>query len=145
MNEHMKLSDMPEMCSAIKEWLSTRYGTAEGIKIWEKTSQQYNEYLKELPDYGGKKSSHAFAIYGGVVIFSLYPLLPDQPPIEEIQEFVTSLFMGAFVKLGKVFNLNRNFDMWMINKVFQKVGKKDRKQFEQYPSSFCNMSECRIC
>ena len=81
MNEHMKLSDMPEMCSAIKEWLSTRYGTAEGIKIWEKTSQQYNEYLKELPDYGGKKSSHAFAIYGGVVIFSLYPLLPDQPPI----------------------------------------------------------------
>lgn len=141
MNEHMKLSDMPEMCSAIKEWLSTRYGTAEGIKIWEKTSQQYNEYLKELPDYGGKKSSHAFAIYGGVVIFSLYPLLPDQAPIEEIQEFVTSLFMGAFVKLGKVFNLNRNFDMWMINKVFQKVGKKDRKQFEQYPASFCNISE----
>lgn len=28
--------------------------------------------------------------------------------------------------------------MWMINKVFQNVGDKDRKQYIQYPASFCN-------
>lgn len=141
MSEHMKLSDMTKMCTEVKKWLNDRYGTTEGEQVWKATEKQYNQYLEELPDYGGKRNSHALAIYGGVLIFSLYPLLPDHPPVEELQEFVTSLFMEPFEKLGKVFNLNRNFDMWMINQVFQGVGKKDRKQYEQYPASFCNISE----
>ena len=57
------------------------------------------------------------------MIFSLSPLLPDHPPAEELQELVTSLFMSGFVKLGKIFDLNRSFDMWLIDKVFQGVGK----------------------
>ena len=56
----------------------------------------------------------------------MYPLLPDHPPVEGLQEFVTNLFMSQFVKLGKVFNLNRSFDMWLIKKVFQNVGKKTK-------------------
>ena len=55
----------------------------------------------------------------------MYPLLPDNPPVEELQEFVTNLFMSGFKRLGKVINLNRSFDMRLINKVFQMVGKKD--------------------
>ena len=62
------------------------------------------------------------------MIFSLYPL-PDHPPAEELQELVTSLFMSGFVKLGKIFDLNRSFDMWLIDKVFQGVGKRDRKLY----------------
>lgn len=49
----------------------------------------------------------------------MYPLLPDNPPVEELQEFVTNLFMSGFKRLGKVINLNRSFDMRLINKVFQ--------------------------
>ena len=67
--------------------------------------------------------------------------LPDYPPVEELQELVTKLFMSGFVKLGKFFNLNRSFDMWLINKVFQKIGEKDRKLYAQYPACFCNISE----
>ena len=141
MAEHMKLSDMSEFCAEVEKWLKDRYGEEEGAKLWEATGRQYNQYLEELPDYGGKKASHAVAIYGSIVIFSMYPLLPDHPPVEELQEFVTNLFMSQFVKLGKVFNLNRSFDMWLINKVFQNVGKKDQKQYIQYPASFCNVSE----
>ncbi len=141
MVEHMQLSDMPQMCSEVKKWLNTRYGAEEGQKIWAATSSQYNKYLEEIPDYGGKKSSHALAIYGSIIIFSLYPLLPDHPPVEELQEFVTNLFMAGFVKMGKIFNLNRNFDMWLIDKVFHKIGKKDQKQYKKYPASFCNISE----
>ena len=141
MMEHMQLSDMPQMCSEVKKWLNTRYGAEEGQKIWAAVSDQYNKYLEEIPDYGGKKSSHALAIYGSIIIFSLYPLLPDHPPVEELQEFVTNLFMAGFVKMGKIFNLNRNFDMWLIDKVFHKIGKKDQKQYEKYPASFCNISE----
>ena len=141
MSEHMKLSDMQTICSTVKEWLHNRYGTADGEKIWEATAKQYEAYMEEVPDYGGKKNPHALAIYGGILIFSLYPLLPDHPPVEELQEFVTGIFMAPFVKLGKVFDLNRSFDMRLINMVFHSVGKKDIKHFDKHPASFCNVPE----
>ena len=141
MSEHMKLSDIPEFCAAVKEWLKTRYGQNKGEKLWEAVCCQYDKYLEEEPDYGGKKNPHALAIYGSIVIFSMYPLLPDHPPVEELQEFVTNLFMAGFVKMGKIFNLNRNADMWLINKVFHIIGRKDQKQYKQYPATFCNVSE----
>lgn len=121
----MDLSEMKEMCLAVQEWLNERYGKMGVQKIWEATCKQYNHYLKELPDYGGKKNAHALAIYWSIIIFSLYPLLPDQPPVEELQDFVTHLFMAPFEKLGKIFNLNRNFDIWLMDKVFHIVSKKD--------------------
>lgn len=141
MAEHMKLNDMPKFCAEIGAWLKARYGETEGDAIWAAVGRQYNAYLEDLPDYGGKKAPHALAIYGGVLIFSLYPLLPDHPPVEELQTFVTGLFMEGFVRLGKIFDLNRNFDMWLIDKVFHGVGQKDRKQYAQYPACFCNVSE----
>ncbi len=137
----MKLSDIPKFCAKIEKWLKVRYGETEGAKLWEATANKYNEYLEELPDYGGKKTTHALSIYGSILVFSMYPLLPDEPPLEELQEFVTDLFMSGFPRLGKVMNLNRSFDMWVMNKVFQIVGKKDRKQYAQYPACFCNVSK----
>ena len=49
--------------------------------------------------------------------------------------------MGPFEKLGKIFNLNRSFDIWLIDKVFHIVGHKDWKQYLQYPTTFCNVSK----
>ena len=121
----MDLNEMKEMCLKVQEQLNKRYGSDEGQKIRNATCKQYNHYLKEIPDYGGKKNAHALAIYGSIIIFSLYPLLPDHPPVEELQEFVTHLFMGPFEKLGKIFNLNRSFDIGLIDKVFHIVGHKD--------------------
>ena len=141
MIEHMILDDMPKFCSEVKNWLNDRYGAEEGSRLWEAVAKQYDTYLADLPDYGGKKNAHALAIYGSIVIFSMYPLLPDHPPVEELQDFVTNLFMSGFVKLGKIFNLNRNLDIRLINKVFHVIGKKDQKQYEQYPATFCNISE----
>ncbi len=108
MTEHMKLCDIPQICGEVEKWLKERYGEEEGTKLWEATSRQYNKYLEELPDYGGKKTSHALAIYGSIAIFSLYPLLPDHPPVEELQEPVTNLFMSGFIgsaydKIIKIF------------------------------------------
>lgn len=141
MKEHLQLKELPEFCAAVKTWLRNRYPAEEAERIWNATSQQYEAYLKELPDYGGKKNTHAAGIYGGILIFALYPQLPDQPSIEELQEFVAGMFMGGFVRLGKIFDLNRSADMWLIDKVFHLVGKKDRKEYGKYPASFCNVSE----
>ena len=139
-DNHIQIVDLP-YCKPVKEWLNKRYGTEQGTEIWEKTEDQYNAYLPDLPDYGGKKNGHAMAIYGGLLIFALYPVLPDQPPISELQDFVSDLFMGHFVKLGKIFNLNRSSNMWLINKIFKKSGDGDRRDALKYPCGFINVEE----
>ena len=136
-----KLAVVPDhYCEKIRCWLADRYGT-EAEEIWRKTEKNYAVYLSEAPDYGGKKNGHAKAIYGGMLVFALYTALPDQPPISELEEFVQDLFMSPFTKLGKVFDLNRTFDMWLIDKVFRKSGDRDRKDIVKYPDSFVNVDE----
>ena len=137
--KHIQVHELP-YCEPVKQWLADRYGTEAG-RIWDETVQNYNAWLPDLPDYGGWKNGHARAIYGGLLIFALYPALPDQPPIAELQGFVQDMFMGAFSKLGKVFDLNRSFDMWLIDKVFRKSGNRDRKDIARYPAGFANVDE----
>ena len=134
---HIPLSELP-YCKAVQKWLADRYGNEAG-RIWENTANNYDSYLPDLPDYGGKKNGHAKAIYGGLLVFALYPALPDQPPIAELQEFVQGMFMGPFTALGKVFNLNRPLDMWLIDKVFRKTGDRDRKDIARYPAGFVHV------
>ena len=129
---HIPITDLP-YCTPVRGWLVERYGSAQADTIWEKVVEHYNAWQPDLPDYGGKKNGHARAIYGGLLIFSLYPALPDQPPIAELQGFVQELFMGPFMKLGKVFDLNRAFDMRLIDKAFRRSGNRDRKDAEKYP------------
>ncbi len=125
----------------VRKWLCERYGKELAEVIWKKTVEQYNNYLTDLSDYGGKKNGHAMAIYGGLLIFAMYPCLPDQPPISELQDFVSNMFMGAFVKLGKVFDLNRPSNMKLINKIFKKSGDGDRRDINKYPAGFINVEE----
>ena len=136
---HIQIEALP-YCAPVRKWLMDRYGK-EADPTWEKTVQNYTTCLRDLPDYGGKKNGHARAIYGGLLVFALVPALPDQPPIAELQPFVNQLFMGPFTKLGKVFNLNRPFDMWLIDKVFRKSGNRDRKDIRRYPDGFVNVDE----
>ena len=96
----------------VKKWLAERYGVPQAKKIWHRTKKNYQNYLSDLP---------------------------DQPPVSELQDFVSELFMGPFTKLGKIFDLNRSFDMWLIDKVFRKSGNKDRKDAVKYPDGFINV------
>lgn len=124
----------------VREWLDDRYG-AQAEEIWQTVSDNYDRYLTEMEDMGGRKNGHAQAIYGGLLIFALYTALPDQPPVSELQDFVQNLFMAPFKRLGKVFDLNHEFDMRLIDTVFQIVGKRDRKDARKYPAGFINVSE----
>ena len=126
----MELEEL-QYCEKIRQWLADRYGSGADA-IWQKTAQIYVSWLAEVPDYGGKNNGHANAIYGGMLVFALYTALPDQPPISELEGFVQNLFMSPFTKLGRVFNLNRSFDMWLIDKVFHRVGKRDRKDNAEF-------------
>ncbi len=139
---HMTIKQLP-YGKPVQSWLKDRYGETEANQIWEQTQENYRNYLRDLPDYGGSKNGHARAIYGGLLIFALYPVLPDQPPVSELQDFVQKLFMGPFTKLGKIFDLNRPSHMWLIDKVFRRSGNKDRKDILQLlcNSHFFGISE----
>lgn len=137
-SNHMTIKQLP-YGEPVKKWLTERYGVPQAKKIWYQTKKNYQNYLSDLPDYGGSRNGHAKAIYGGLLIFALYPALPDQPPVSELQDFVSELFMGPFTKLGRIFDLNRSFDMWLIDKVFRKSGNKDRKDAVKYPDGFINV------
>jgi hypothetical protein len=138
MIRHMTIEQLP-YGKPVQSWLKDRYGETEAKQIWEQTQQNYRNYLLDLPDYGGSKNGHARAIYGGLLIFALYPALPDQPPVSELQDFVQNLFMGPFTKLGKIFDLNRPSHMWLIDKVFRRSGNRDRKDIRNYPDGFINI------
>ena len=135
----MELGKLP-YCEKIKQWLADRYGP-DAESIWRRTEENYAAFLSEAPDYGGKKNGHAMAIYGGLLIFAWYQALPDRPPIRELQDFVQNLFMAPFTKLGKVFDLNRPFDMRLIDMVFRKSGNRDRRDIRNYPDGFVNAGE----
>ena len=135
---HLTIEQLP-YGKPVRVWLKNRYGETEAHKIWERTQENYRNYLMDLPDYGGRKNGHAKAIYGGLLVFALYPALPDRPPVSELQDFVQNLFMGPFTKLGKVFDLNRPSHMWLIDKVFRKSGNRDRKDILRYPDGFINV------
>ncbi len=135
---HMTIEQLP-YGKQVRSWLKDRYGETEANKIWEQTQENYRNYLLDLPDYGGSKNGHAKAIYGGLLIFALYPALPDQPHVSELQGFVQSMFMGPFTKLRNIFDLNRPSHMWLIDKVFRKAGNRDRKDILRYPDGFINI------
>ena len=135
---HMTIEQLP-YGKQVRSWLKDRYGGTEANIIWEQTRENYQNYLPDLPDYGGSKNGHARAIYGGLLVFALYSALPDQPPVSELEDFVQHMFMAPFTKLGKVFNLNRPRDMWLIDKVFRKSGNRDRRDAVRYPEGFINV------
>ena len=138
--KHLQIEDLT-YSRDVRTWLYERYGKEQGENIWTDVVDKYNEYLKDLPDYGGKNNGHAYAIYGALLVFALYPSLPDKPPIDELQSFVQSMFMGAFTKLGRIFDLNRKTDMRLIDMVFKRVGKKDQKDIKEHPAGFINVTE----
>lgn len=132
-NNHIPLHEL-SYWKEIQKWVRERYADSESIL--KKIEKNYNSYLEELPDYGGKKNNHAMAIYGSVLVFSWIQALPDDVPKEELQSFVEELFMGSFRKLGRCLDINRSLDMRLAAAIFIKSGKKDQKQAKSYPDGF---------
>ena len=106
--------------------------TAEAL--WEKIQLQYCEYLKDEPALASAKIT--VSIYDPILIFAWYAVVPNKPPIEEIQQDVFDCFMGSFTLLGKIFNLNRRLDNRLAAKIFQKTSDTRVEEIKRLPASF---------
>ena len=104
----------------VQKLLRRYYDERTAARLWEKIQLQYCEFLKDEPALGGVKMTTS--IYDPILIFAWYQVVPDKPPLEAVQQDVFECFMGAFLLLGKVFDLNRKFDNRLASRVFQRAG-----------------------
>jgi len=110
------------------------YDEKTAAKLWEKVQLQYCEYLKDEPALAGSKIT--VSIYDPILIFSWYAVVPDKPPLEDIQQDVYDCFMGSFDTLGKIFNLNRKRDNRLAGKIFRKTSDIRKEEIKRFPGSF---------
>lgn len=103
-------------------------------ELWEKIQLQYCEYLKEEPALKDLKITAS--IYDPILIFAFYAVIPDKPPIEEIQQDVYDCFMGGFDILGKIFDLNRKIDNRLAARIFKKTSDIREEESGKFPASF---------
>lgn len=123
----------------VQKLLSRYYDEKTASQLWEKIQLRYCEYLKAEPALGGVKITTS--IYDPILVFAWYAVVPDKPPLEEVQQDIYDCFMGGFNTLGKIFNLNRKLDNKLASKIFQSANDIRVKEIEQFPESF-RMGSC---
>ena len=123
----------------VQKLLSRYYDEETASQLWEKIQLQYCEYLKAEPALGGVKITTS--IYDPILVFAWYAVIPDKPPLEDVQQDIYDCFMGGFNTLGKIFNLNRKLDNQLASKIFQSANDIRVKEIERFPESF-RMGSC---
>lgn len=78
----------------VQKLLCRYYDEKTAAKLWEKIQLRYCVYLKDEPALAGSKIT--VSIYDPILIFAWYAVIPDKPPLEDIQQDVYDCFMGSF-------------------------------------------------
>ena len=123
----------------VQKLLRRSYDETTAEALWEKIQLRYAAYLKDEPALGGVKMT--VSIYDPILIFSWYAVIPDKPPLGEIQDDIFDCFFGSFRVLGKVFDLNRKADNRLAARIFQKTNDLRVEEIKQFPDSF-RMGSC---
>ena len=131
--KHMCYTKNVKKC--VQKLLHRYYDEPTAAELWEKIQLQYCEYLTDEPALGSAKIT--VSIYDPILIFAWYMVVPDKPPIEEIQQDVYDCMMGSFNVLGKIFNLNRKRDNKLAGLLFRKTTDTRAEEIKRLPESFC--------
>lgn len=105
-------------------------------QVWGDTVKQYKTYIKNAPDYGGRKSPHANQIFDSILLLSFCHVDPKNHTLEELEPLSFEMFMGAFRSLGKVVNANQSWVMKVLGIAFRKSNDKSNTHAEKYPADF---------
>ena len=130
--KHVVYTKKAKKC--VQTLLRRYYDDKTASELWEKIQMQYCEFLKDEPPMAGAKIT--VSIYDPILIFAWYQVIPDKPPLEDVQQDVYKSFMGSFDILGKIFNLNRKRDNKLANKIFQKANDIREDEIKRFPESF---------
>ena len=131
-SRHVIYTEKAKNC--VQGLLRRYYDDQTAEALWEKIQMKYAEFLEDEPALGGVKMT--VSIYDPILIFAWYAVVPDKPPLEDVQQDVYDCFMSGFDKLGKVFDLNRKLDSRIANRIFKKTSDLREKEIKKYPASF---------
>ncbi len=123
----------------VRKLLRRYYDEKTADELWEKVQIQYCEYLKDEPALAGLKITAS--IYDPILIFAWYAVIPDKPPLEEVQQEIYQSFFGPFVLMGRLFDLNRRTDNRLAARIFQKANDIRVEEIRRFPESF-RMGSC---
>lgn len=132
LSRHVLYSKQAKAC--VQKLLRRYYDPQTAAALWERVQLQYVDYLRDEPAMGGVKLTKS--IYDPILIFAWYAVVPDKPPLEDIQQDIFQCFMGGFEALGKIFNLNRRLDNRVANLAFKSAGNTRIREIERFPASF---------
>ncbi len=92
MNNHLPISK--EMEAVMKKHLSAKFSEEEAGGYWKRILAQYEAFLKDLPDFGGKKSRHngPGGTYDCISLFAYYEALDHEPSMDELYEMNCEVF-----------------------------------------------------
>ena len=131
-SKHAAYSKKAKKC--VKTLLRRYYDAPTAAALWEKAQQQYCAFLEDEPALGGVKMTAS--IYDPILIFAWYAVIPDKPPLADIQQDIFNCFMGGFDVLGRLFNLNRKWDNRLANLAFKRAENQRKKEIGAFPASF---------
>ena len=131
-SKHVIYTKKAKKC--VQKLLHRYYDEKTATELWEQIQLQYVNYLKDEPALGDVKMT--ISIYDPILLFAWYKVIPDKPPLENIQQDVFDCFMGGFDALGKIFNLNRKLDNRIANLAFKRASDLREKEIKAFPASF---------
>lgn len=122
----------------IQKRLKEQFDAEKAEKIWEKIQLKYVEYLKNQPYLGGRKNGHnaAGGTYDCFALFAYYEVMERKPGIQEIYDMDNEVLLPAFKTLGKIFNVNHQWQLKLLNKIFAMTAKKDLKAIKKCPDGY---------
>ena len=130
--KHAVYTKNAERC--VKKLLARWYDKPTAEVLWERIQLKYCDFLKDEPPLGGLKMTAS--VYDPILIFAWYDVVPDKPPLADIQQDVFDCFMSGFDVLGKIFNLNRRADNRLANLAFRNAADLREKEIAEHPASF---------
>ena len=126
-SKHVVYTKKAKKC--LQKLLHRYYDDQTSEELWEKIQLKYCEFLKEEPALGSAKIT--VSIYDPILVFAWYAVVPNKPPLKDIQQDVYECFMGGFTALGKVFNLNRVLDSRLAGRIFKSTADTRKKEIEK--------------
>ena len=125
MNKHLPISR--EMEAIMKKHLSSKFSEEEAEEYWKKVLTQYEVFLKDLPDLGGKKSRHngPGGTYDCISLFAYYEALNHEPGMDELYEMNCEVFLPEFRKMAGIVNANKPFLRRILRLAFAMTAKTD--------------------
>ena len=130
--KHTVYSKNAKKC--VRKLLRRYYDRSRAEELWEKVQLQYAAFLKDEPAL--KDLRITASIYDPILVFAWYKVIPEKPPLAEVQQDIYQAFFGSFDLLGKVFSLNRKFDICLAEKIFRKANDIRIQEIQRFPASF---------